>query len=674
MNPAHILLSSDELLQILSFSPNATAIYTGPDLLIQSANETMVRFWGKGREVIGQTLEQAIPELAGQPFFCLLHEVYQSGVTYEASNMPATLMAGGRLQTFYYDFVYRAIKGDDGKVYAILNTATDVTERILAQQAQAQLGEKQAALEREQVLNEELAVANEELHAINEELHESQYRLELLNQELEIRVESRTATLARSEIRTRALLSATPVALAVLTGSDYRIESANNKMLELWKKGSWVIGQPLTDALPELRGQLFLQLLTRTFDSGEPFFGSEGKADMGRNSFQKHGYYNTLLQPVMDDSGKTLSIVMVATDVSEQVMARRKLQRSEEMLRFSLDAGNIGTWYINLETQEFTSSIRLKELFGYYPNEELSYQAAINQITEEFREKVLAAIEAAATKNVLFQMEYQIRGYHDQRLRWVKASGRTLPDESGRPAFFTGVMIDITEQKQDEQRKNDFIGMVSHELKTPLTSLSGYVQLLAGQAKKAEDKLTGVLLDKAMVQLKKMGTMINGFLNLSRLESGKIHLEMQSFDFDRLIGEMMDEVRLTVSTHTLAFDSCKPVIIRADRDKIASVISNLLSNALKYSPQGGQVSITCETKDSEVWLGVKDEGIGIEPQHLDKLFDRFYRVESLRTQTVSGFGIGLYLCSEIIERHQGRLWVESTPGLGSTFYFSLPNE
>lgn len=166
--------------------------------------------------------------------------------------------------------------------------------------------------------------------------------------------------------------------------------------------------------------------------------------------------------------------------------------------------------------------------------------------------------------------------------------------------------------------------------------------------------------------------MINGFLNISRLESGKILIEKRRFDLQKMIQEVIDEVRLTVSTHTIKFTSGNQTEVYADPDKIGSVISNLISNAIKYSPSGKTIEIKCGLANGRVIVSVRDKGMGIKPQDAEKIFDRYYRVESNRTQHISGFGIGLYLSAEIIKRHDGEIWVESEDGIGSTFYFSLP--
>ena len=233
-------------------------------------------------------------------------------------------------------------------------------------------------------------------------------------------------------------------------------------------------------------------------------------------------------------------------------------------------------------------------------------------------------------------------------------------------------MIDITEQKLDDIRKNDFIGMVSHELKTPLTSLKGYVQILGSKARKQEDAFMASALQKAEIQVNKMSSLINGFLNVSRLESGKIILDKQYFRVDEIIRDIIDDTLITSTNHTITLHPCGPFSVYADQEKIEAVISNLLSNAIKYSPGSKNIEITCKLCGDAVQISVSDEGMGIRKEDMEKLFERYYRVEGKLTKDISGFGIGLYLSAEIIARHGGKIWVESEVGKGSVFHFSLP--
>lgn len=265
-----------------------------------------------------------------------------------------------------------------------------------------------------------------------------------------------------------------------------------------------------------------------------------------------------------------------------------------------------------------------------------------------------------------------IRRTADGRRIDVSLTISPIHDKEGRVIGVSKIARDISEQKRDDQRKNDFIGMASHELKTPLTSLTALVQVLHQKLKVHDDPFVPQALNKAHLQTKKMSSLINGFLNVSRLESGKLEIVKQDFDLTELAKEQLEEIRLTVSSHTFMFEPDNVVTVLADREKIGSVISNLLTNAVKYSPKGKLINITCIMRDGQALFSVQDEGMGIKAQDLPRIFDRYYRAGSEHTRHISGFGVGLYLSAEIIQRHDGRIWAESQKGVGSTFFFYLP--
>ena len=638
-------------------------ILRGEDWVIEIANKPLADLWGKTvEEVTGRRLMDVLPELEGQPFPKLLRQIYETGEGYGQEEEVFYLKSNNETVTKYVSFYYDPMFDTEGNVTGIIVAAEDITNqvqnRLLLEQSYS---EQQALNEELTATNEELASANEELVTTNEELANTKDNLQEI-----------VGRLAASEARIRYMIAEAPVAIGILTGEQLIIEAANNKILELWGKNSNIIGLPLHEGIPELKGQPFLDILNNVFTSGIAYNGNEIMARLERNQVLDELYFNFVYHPLFDNDHQTSSIIVVATDVTEQVISRKKVEQAEEMLRFSIEAANMGTWYLDAKTKEFLPSSRLKELFGFNADEHVTYEDVVTQIPEDYRHYIETEVDRALVNDETYNVEHPVMGYHDQKLRWLKASGKLNQNPKDGKAYFSGVLLDITEQKQDEQRKNDFIGMVSHELKTPLTSLSAYIQMLHARAKKSDDTFTTGALDKVSTQVKKMSTMINGFLNVSRLESGKIHLDIQNFRLDELVKDMVDESILTTASHEIILLPCHPAEVSADRDKIGSVISNLLSNAIKYSPRGMTIEVQCQIIDQMAQVSVKDQGIGIKPQDIDRLFERYYRVDSKQTQTISGFGIGLYLCAEIIQRHNGKIWAQSEANTGSTFYFSLP--
>jgi two-component system sensor histidine kinase VicK len=246
-----------------------------------------------------------------------------------------------------------------------------------------------------------------------------------------------------------------------------------------------------------------------------------------------------------------------------------------------------------------------------------------------------------------------------------------VKDKKGNIIGLSKIARDITERKREDLRKNDFIAMVSHELKTPLTSMRSYVQVLLARAIKDADEFTINALTRANVQAKKMTVMIQDFLSLARLEDGKISVNKELFDLHPVIEETAADARYLSSNHQLELVDCEDIKLFADRDKIGQVLMNLLSNAIKYSPKGGKVTIGCKKEPGKVKIYVSDEGVGINPGDQERMFERFYRAANEKIKTVSGFGIGLYLVSEILRYHDSTIAVESEEGVGSTFYFYL---
>jgi two-component system sensor histidine kinase VicK len=655
--------SESNLRSLVMSAHYALMVLRGEDWVIEIANQPLVDLWDKTlEEVTGYRLLDLLPEIKDQPFPKFLKQVYDTGTGYgqeeEVFYLETPEGTVTRYVSFYYDPIFDSEKNVTGIIVAAEDITPSVQNRLLLEQSYS---EQQALNEELSATNEELASANEELLTINEELAQTKESLqEIVNQ------------LATSENRLRYMLADAPIAIALITGPELIVEAVNKKTLEAWGKTDTIIGLPLQVAVPELVGQAFLDLLNNVFNSGEPYFGNEVKALLEQNGLIEEVYSNFVYHPLKDENGKTESIILVAHIVTEQVLARKKVEQAEEMLRFSIEAARMGTWYLDAKTREFIPSPRLKELFGFNADETVSYDDVVNQIPEEYRPYVELQVEKSVSKGEPYSVEHPVIGFHDQKLRWLKALGKLNEDSKNQTSYFSGVLLDITEQKQDEQRKNDFIGMVSHELKTPLTSLSAYVQMLHAKAKRSEDNFSVGALDKVNIQVKKMSTLINGFLNVSRLESGKIHLDKQDFRLDELVSEMAEETRQTTTGHEVTLLPCEPITVTADQDKIGSVISNLLSNAVKYSPRGTKITVHCKAENQIAVVSVKDEGLGIKAQDVEKLFERYYRVNSKQTQTISGFGIGLYLCAEIIQRHDGKIWVESEPGKGSTFYFSLP--
>jgi PAS domain S-box-containing protein len=645
-------LTNSNLRSMIMQSPVAMAILIGADYIIQVANTPMFKLWGIPSEFLNRPVFEGLKHLKAN-FEPLLDKVYYKGETVSFEELPIEFPRDGVFETSFVNFSYQPIIELDGSTSGILVVAIDVTSQVLSRRKieQAEL--------KTQRINEELTNSNEELSVANEELVSVQANLQ-----------STINKLHESQTRFFGMIKSSPVAMALTMGEDFIFEEINEAMLEIINRDSSVKGKSIFEVLPELKEQPVADILRQAFYTGKEYKLLEEPTMLIHEGQLQFGYYNITYKPVVEN-GTVTGVMHSAVDVTEHVNSRKKAEDAEEDLRLAIESAELGTWSIEGPERKFRTSARFKEIFGFDPDEELSYDKAMMQIPEDHRIRVDREANASMSLGEPFSTEYPLSRFNDGKLRWVRSVGKPAFYSDDTLNTFTGVIHDITEQKLDEQRKNDFIGMVSHELKTPLTSMNGYIQILHGKAAKTSDSFNIGILEKARNQVNKMTTMINGFLNVSRLESGKIHINKQIFDMADLMKETEDETLATISSHRVYFHPVISTIVNADRDKIGQVINNLLSNAVKYSPSDTTIQVACVTDNGNAVVSVRDEGIGIQILDIDKLFRRYYRVEGNPASAIGGFGIGLYLCEEIINRHNGKIWVESEIGKGSTFYFSL---
>lgn len=257
---------------------------------------------------------------------------------------------------------------------------------------------------------------------------------------------------------------------------------------------------------------------------------------------------------------------------------------------------------------------------------------------------------------------------------WSLVTARPVADEHGDVAMVITIIHDITERMQVERRKDEFISMASHELKTPVTSLKGFTNVLQRRLTKQGDEQGLHYLARMDAQLNKLALLINELLDISRMQSGKLPLRAEPLDLDALIEETVENMQAATTTHRLHIEGRTGVQVLGDKDRLGQVFINLLSNAIKYSPEADRVLVRPgQGGDGKyVCIHVQDFGIGIDKSYHKKIFERFYQVNDAEVKTYPGLGIGLYISREIIMRHQGHMWLESRKGEGSTFSVSLP--
>jgi signal transduction histidine kinase len=231
---------------------------------------------------------------------------------------------------------------------------------------------------------------------------------------------------------------------------------------------------------------------------------------------------------------------------------------------------------------------------------------------------------------------------------------------------------ELSRRDEFERNKDQFISMASHELKTPITSLKLFLHILDKQLTAKDFSGGKKFIRKTQEQADKLTKLSSDLLDVTRMYTGKMNIEREIIDLQKIIDDVVDPIQGLTKKHTISVKGKTKVTVLADRQKIYQVLSNLLTNAMKYSPNGGDIVIRTLVRSSYVRVEITDHGIGIDKRYHHKIFERMYRVSEPKEQTFPGLGIGLYVCSEIIKLHGGRIWVQSEKGKGSTFFFTLP--
>lgn len=250
--------------------------------------------------------------------------------------------------------------------------------------------------------------------------------------------------------------------------------------------------------------------------------------------------------------------------------------------------------------------------------------------------------------------------------------GTPVTGDGGIDYGYVWFFQDVTKRKQLERQKDDFISIASHELKTPVTSIKSYAQVLQVRFKKEGNEKAAKLLGKMDSQLNKLTILIGDLLDVTKMDSNKVSFRNNYFLFDELVSELGEEMQRTTDKHNIILVGKTQKEVFGDKERIGQVITNLVSNAIKYSPDNNKVIVHSSVKNNMIYVCVEDFGVGIPNDELEKVFERFFRISGPGKDTFPGLGLGLYISSEIIKRQGGKIWVESTIGKGSSFYFKIP--
>jgi PAS domain S-box-containing protein len=362
------------------------------------------------------------------------------------------------------------------------------------------------------------------------------------------------------------------------------------------------------------------------------------------------------------EAGLLIGLSAALTESTKKHMAQIKL--FEAIMAKSSD----GIVVVNNDGKRSYCSPSVKNVIGYTAEEYLEFPAwklghpdELEGITAQYKR----IIEKPGESSVLLHRMRHKNG------KWIWVESRVTnslddPDLEAMIAIFN----DVTARIETEQARKDFIGLVSHELKSPLTSMRSYGQALLKKIETNDHAAVFTFASRMYQLTNRMVKLINDMLEVATINAGQLKLEINNFDLHTLVYEITDSLQQTTDKHQLVVNLCKVNEISGDRERIGQLLTNLIANAIKYTPAGGEILITSELSDNRVKLSITDQGIGIPQKDLAMIFDRLYRVRD--SGAVKGLGFGLYICQQIIQHHGGEIRVTSEEGKGSSFTFELP--
>ncbi|HTE25013.1 PAS domain-containing sensor histidine kinase [Flavitalea sp.] len=499
------------------------------------------------------------------------------------------------------------------------------------------------------------------------------------------------------------LLMHAPVAICMLRLPDFVIELANPPMLELWDRDASAVGKKITEVFTEVVHQGFDKLLQYVVATGNTFHEHERPVVILRNGKRDEVFANFVFQPHYSDTGEMVGVLAVANEVTAQVRARKAIAQAQETTRLAVDAAKLGSYEVNLETQEMIVTPRFVQIFGLgTAGERTDYANAIHPEDAKLR---VAAHEISLKTGSL---EYEVRViWKDKSIHWIRVTGRVFYDHSGKPVRLLGIVQEITEEKrfsaelktritertrelelanQQLARSNaeleQFAYVTSHDLQEPLRKIQMFSSILLS---KTEAKIDASEYTKKISgSAKRMTALITDLLDYSRLS--QVEPTFSEIDLNKILNNVLGDFELMIEQKQAEVKSNVLTLVPGIPAQINQLFYNLIGNALKFSHPGRSPKVTitgkplpAETKDkfenllaanAYYEISFADNGIGFDQQYADRIFVVFQRLNM--SPDYSGHGIGLAICNKIVSNHNGIIYANGNADEGAVFTVILP--
>lgn len=547
--------------------------------------------------------------------------------------------------------------------------ALELDLREAREQMKSMSEDFEATKEELQSANEEILSSNEELQSINEEMETSKEELQSTNEELTTindELQLRNADLKESIEYVEAIIETIREPLVVIN-SDLRIRTANKAFNLLFGLEENLEGQYFYEIsnhllnVSELRDEL-----NKIISSGISFKDFEVKHDF-RKLGEKILLFNAMR--MSGKGGKKSRILLAIEDMTEARRSQQNQKENEERFRVIVAHVSAGIMMEDAEGRITLVNQKFCEITGY-STQELDGKKISDFTHPDDLKKNAGNFDQFAIDAKPFNIETRLIRKNGS-LVWVNSTISAIKNFHGQKASLE-VITDISERKLIEHHKDEFIAVASHELKTPVTSITSYSELLLGYLEKAKEEKGAQLAAKLKIQVEKMGRLVNDLLDVSKISTGQMDLEKETFSIKEFLIKCIEDLQLLSPKHNLILEEFNDHMIYADKERLEQVIINIVLNGVKYSPGSTPVIISPEITSDILLVRIKDNGIGMPERTMEKVFDRFYRGDDIISSNYPGLGLGLFIAAEIIKKHAGKLWVKSKEQQGTEFGFSIP--
>lgn len=505
----------------------------------------------------------------------------------------------------------------------------------------------------------------EESQTLAECNKELQTQLELIRHELLVNEQA----MSLQADRFYDFIMKAPAGICVLAGPDMVFETINPFYQQLFP-GRKLLGLPIREALPEVAISQLQPILTSVYQTG---FAYEGKELLVPIASYPGGplhprFFNFIYQARYDSQNEVNGILVFVSDVTQYVEARRGWKLSESNSREMLNAIPQITFTMDVEGSLIFVNQHWCDYTGLDFERDRHNVWALTTHPDEFDGLVsMVGTLLSGTAAGEFEMRKKRK---DGNYLWHICNMHPILNEDGIVSFWIGTATNIDELKKVQQQKDDFINIASHELKTPLTTLKVAIQLINERNEGLSETMFNKLMCKATTSLDTVINLVDDLLNVGKFSQGQLVLKPTCFVLSSLVMDYCQDINIA-GKYRVILEGDLELHVLADAQRIEQVLVNILNNAMKYSPEFTEIRIHIKKDGTEAKVSVTDNGPGIHPEILPRLFDRYFRVEKDNYQT-TGLGLGLYICAEIISKHGGEINVRSECGEGSTFWFTLP--